>query len=133
MGTNCRYGKITCEVFTTKYFLYFNSNWGHNSAPMTLPRTWTSSNKNTKKLLLHQLLFMARTTNQVRFFKTLLQVNLCQKLFFLQNMGRVCCVQKLFWMSETISVHNMFSPGFSLKFSCIELLIQWRICRHIVA
>ena len=25
-----------------------------------------------------------------------LQVNLCQKLFFLQNMGRTCCVQKLF-------------------------------------
>ena len=23
-------------------------------------------------------------------------------------------------MSETISVHNMFSPGFSLAFSCIE-------------
>jgi hypothetical protein len=26
----------------------------------------------------------------------LVQVNLCQKLFFLQNMGRTCCVQKLF-------------------------------------
>ena len=25
-----------------------------------------------------------------------LQVNLCQKLFFLLNMGRTCCVQKLF-------------------------------------
>jgi len=25
-----------------------------------------------------------------------IQVNLCQKLFFLQNMGRTCCVQKLF-------------------------------------
>ena len=34
-------------------------------------------------------------------------------------------MQKLFWMSETISVHNMFSPGLSLEFSCIELLIQW--------
>ena len=45
-----------------------------------------------------------------------LQVNLCQKLFFLQNMGRTCCVQKLFWMSETISVHKMFSPGLSLEF-----------------
>ena len=29
-----------------------------------------------------------------------LQVNLCQKLFFLQNMGRTCCVQKFFWMLE---------------------------------
>ena len=38
-----------------------------------------------------------------------IQVNLCQKFFFLQNMGRTCCVQKLFWMSKTIFVHNMFS------------------------
>ena len=54
-----------------------------------------------------------------------LQLNLCQKLFFLLNMGRTCFVQKLFWMSETISSHNMFSPCSSLKFSCIELVIQW--------
>ena len=26
------------------------------------------------------------------------------------NLGKTCCVQELFWMSETISVHNMFSP-----------------------
>ena len=26
--------------------------------------------------------------------------------------------------AETISVHNMFSPGVSLEFSCIELVIQ---------
>ena len=43
-------------------------------------------------------------------YKCGVQVNLCQKLFVLQNMGRTCCVQKLFWMSKTISVHNMFSP-----------------------
>ena len=48
------------------------------------------------------------------------------------NLGRTCCVQKLFWMSETISVHNMFSPVLSLEFSCIALVIQWTICRHIV-
>ena len=45
-------------------------------------------------------------------YKSLLeivQVNRCQKLFFLQNMGRTCCVQKLFWMPETISVHNTCS------------------------
>ena len=64
--------------------------------------------------------------------KDSLQVNLCHKLFFLQNMGRTCCVQKVFWMSETISVHNMFSAGLSLEFSCIKLVIQWTICRHIV-
>ena len=40
-------------------------------------------------------------------------------------MGRTCCVQKLFWMSKTISVHNAFSPGLSLEFSCIEPIIQW--------
>ena len=61
---------------------------------------------------------------------TLVQVNLFQKLFFLQNMGRTFCVQKLFCMSETISIHNMLSPGLSLEFSYIELVIQWIICRH---
>ena len=66
------------------------------------------------------------------FLAYFLQINLCQKLFFLLNMGRTCCVQKLFWMSETISVHNMFSPGLSLEFSCIELVIQWKIWCHIV-
>ena len=35
-------------------------------------------------------------------------------------------------MSEAISVHYMFSPGLSLEFSCLELVIQWTICRHIV-
>ena len=27
-------------------------------------------------------------------------------------------------MSETISVHNIVSPGLSLEFSCVELVIQ---------
>ena len=67
-----------------------------------------------------------------RIFVPELNRNLCQKLFFLQNIGSACCVQKLFWVSETISVHNMFFPGLSLEFSCIELVIQWTICRHIV-
>ena len=53
-------------------------------------------------------------------FMSLVQVNLCQKLFFLQNMGRTCRVQKLFWMSKTISVHNMFSPG-----SELEVFLYW--------
>ena len=30
--------------------------------------------------------------------------------FQAQNMGRTCCVQKLFLTFRTISVHNMFSP-----------------------
>ena len=71
----------------------------------------------------------------MKYFKNFdfkVQVNLCQKLFFLQNMGRTSCVQKLFWMSETISVHNLFSPGLSLEFSSIELVIKCTICCHIV-
>ena len=61
----------------------------------------------------------------LRFFQKSnveIQVNLCQKLFFLQNMRRTCYVQKLFLMSETISVHYMFSPGLSLRFSCIDFV-----------
>ena len=58
-----------------------------------------------------------------------LQVNLCQKLFFLQNIGRTCCVQKLFWMSDNFCT---LSPGLRLEFSCIDLVIQWTICCHIV-
>ena len=49
------------------------------------------------------------------------QVNLCQNFFFLQNTGRTCCVQKLFWMSETVSVHNMFSPGRAWNFHVLNL------------
>ena len=30
--------------------------------------------------------------------------------FLVQNIGRTCCVQKLFLTFRTISVHNMFSP-----------------------
>ena len=75
-----------------------------------------------------KMLSVSKATQWILF----LQVNICQKLFFLQNMGRTCYVQKLFWMSETISVHNMFSPGYSLEFSCIEFVIKWAICRHIL-
>ena len=35
-------------------------------------------------------------------------------------------------MSETVSVHNMFSQGLILEFSCIELVIQWTISCHTV-
>ena len=48
--------------------------------------------------------------NTIKCSKDFLHVNLCQKFFFLENMGRTCCVKKLFWVSKTISVHNMFSP-----------------------
>ena len=77
-------------------------------------------------------LFILKLCTSYIFCLLQVQVNFCQKLFFLQNMGRTCCVQKLFWMSETISVHNMFSPGLISEFSSIELVIQWTICGHIV-
>ena len=37
-----------------------------------------------------------KTLEELMFQEPELQVNLCQKLFFLENMGRTCCVQKLF-------------------------------------
>jgi hypothetical protein len=56
-----------------------------------------------------------------------LLVNLCQKLFFLQNKGRTCCVQKLFWMSETISVHNRprFELGIFMYWTCNSMNNLW--------
>ena len=53
--------------------------------------------------------------------KIVIQVNLCQKVFFFQNMGRTCCVQKLLWMSETIFVHNMFSQVWAWNFHVLNL------------
>ena len=35
--------------------------------------------------------------------------SLSEVLIFAEH-GRTCCVHKFFWMSKTISVHNMFSP-----------------------
>ena len=74
---------------------------------------------------------IAVTIGQLCYFVTYgmvckwLHVNFCQKLFFLQNMGRTCCVQKLSWKSETISVHNIFSPGLSLEFNEQSVIILW--------
>ena len=76
----------------------------------------------SKHLIMHLLLSIIDLGKKIS--KGVVQVNLCQKFFFLQNMGRTCCVQKLFWMSETIDVHSMLSPGLSLEFSCIELVIR---------
>ena len=36
------------------------------------------------------------TANNSTLLHLAIQVNLCQKLFFLQDIGRTCCVQKLF-------------------------------------
>jgi hypothetical protein len=90
----------------------------------------TQSLQNFKKYLFRHA--KGKIFRILPYSEIVLQVNICQKLFFLQNTGRTCCVEKLFWVSETISVHNIFSPGLSLEFSCIELVSQWTICRHIV-
>ena len=57
--------------------------------------------------------------------------SLSEALLLSEHGENMLCTKK-FWMPETISVHNMFSPGLSLEFSCIELVIQWTICHHIV-
>ena len=86
---------------------------------------------------------------------SMVQVNLCQKLLFLhqlthymktkcslnykfntwkfqaQNMGRTCCVQKLFLTLRTISVHNMFSPCSSKRrASDKDLPVSWKIYKE---
>ena len=86
--------------------------------------------KNTKVTMFGQVSFLFFQSNSSGSCLHLIQVNLCQKLFFLQTMGRTCCVKKLSWMSETIYVHNMFSPGLSLEFSCIELILWVSWCKN---
>ena len=49
--------------------------------------------------------------------------SLSEALLFAEH-GENMLYTKMFWMSETISVHNMFSPDLCLEFSCVELVIQ---------
>ena len=58
-------------------------------------------------------------------------INLCQKLSFLEKL-LFTYINCKYWMSETISVHNMFSPGLSLELSYIEFVIHWTVSCHIV-
>ena len=53
--------------------------------------------------------------NLRQIYLSYIQVNLCQKLFFLKIMGRTFCVQKLFPTFRTIFVNNMFSPCFAKR------------------
>ena len=61
----------------------------------------------------------------------LLQVNLCQKLFFLHNMGRTCCVQNCS-ESQKQFLYTTCSPQIWACNSFIELVVQLTICCHIV-
>ena len=74
----------------------------------------------------HRVWELQRTRISFRTGKFLSEV-----LLFAEPGENMLCT-KIVWMSETISVHNMYSPGLGLEFSCNELVIQWTICRHIV-
>ena len=50
--------------------------------------------------------------------------SLSEALLFAEHEENMLCT-KIVWMSETVSVHNMFSPCLSLELSCIELVIEW--------
>ena len=94
-------------------------------------------NKSTKKALIFwkKNVFMS---SWMLFWDIIFGTKICSdnrsEALLFQNMawGDLVVYKKLFWMSETISVLNMFSPGLSLEISCIGLVIQWTICCHIV-
>ena len=67
-------------------------------------------------------------SNQFNLMTLICGKSLSEALLFAEHGENMLCTKILFWMSETISVHNMFSPVLSLEFSCIELVIQWTIC-----
>ena len=75
------------------------------------PKSVMASNLHTKCVNFHQN-HIFHSCNTCIF--ALVQVNLCRKLFILQNMGRTCCVQKLFWISETILLPRYHSALFHL-------------------
>ena len=122
-------------ILTTFNFVRF---WGKNASTlhMYMFENTEKDNKQVKhtkkKIVISKFDNFYTAKDSSNSIGNLIKVNLFQNLFFLQNMGRTCCAQKNFWMSQTISVHNMFSPGLSLEISYIELVIQWTICHHIV-
>ena len=50
--------------------------------------------------------------------------SLSEALLFAEHWGEHVVYKNCSECHETISVQNMFSPGLSLEFSCIELVIQ---------
>ena len=68
------------KLSTSKSTANSEENICHDSKPSTSKSTANSEEK----------------INPNRQASKKVQVNLCQKLFFLQNMGRKCCVQELF-------------------------------------
>ena len=49
------------------------------------------------------------------------------------NLGRTCCVQKLFLTFRTIFVHNMFSPCFAKRRTSVKHLpVQTKLLQYII-
>ena len=58
--------------------------------------------------------------SQLQSYAVITGKSLSEALLFAEHGENMLCTK----MSERISVHNMYSPGLSLEFSCIELVIQ---------
>ena len=118
------------QIFVTVFVVI--TIWKENSASDLFSFRYAAATKNFSWHLSFIIWFLVTGCSNEK--NNFVQVNLCQKLFFLhqlthtmttdcslnykfntwkflaQNMGRTCCVQKLFLTFRTISVYKMFSP-----------------------
>ena len=118
------------QIFVTVFVVI--TIWKENSASDLFSFWYAAATKNFSWHLSFIIWFLVTGCSNEK--NNFVQVNLCQKLFFLhqlthtmttdcslnykfntwkflaQNMGRTCCVQKLFLTFRTISVYKMFSP-----------------------
>ena len=58
--------------------------------------------------------------------------SLSEALLFAEHGENMLCTKIVLNVRNDFCINNIFSPGLSLEFSCIELVIQWTICCHIV-
>ena len=133
------------QIFVTVFVVI--TIWKENSASDLFSFRYAAATKNFSWHLSFIIWFLVTGCSNEK--NNFVQVNLCQKLFFLhqlthtmttdcslnykfntwkflaQNMGRTCCVQKLFLTFRTISVHNMLSKkkSFWQRFNCKKDII----------
>ena len=74
------------------------------------------------KKVIFNLVLIGRANFIVVFDNFLVQVNLCQMLFFCRTWGEHVVYKNCSECQKQFLY--MFSPGLSLEFSCIELVIQ---------
>ena len=99
----------------------FSDNIENSSDPLTLSQNhnlcslseyrllyWSKSKHGTGKSWSEALIFASTNTQYDNRFFIELQVQYMK--IPSSNLGRTCCVQKLFLTFRTIFVHNMFSP-----------------------